>query len=271
MKTLTLSAIGLLGMAVPRPERTIVFHSPVSTITVLPGETISLKAMDRRWRWTAPGTPGLHPIAVVSSDQRDSITIQAFVLVPYSQLKGEYLNGYRIGRYPARPLRGLEIYRPPAGFVEVTRANENTFVSPHFQLKQFLCKQGGTYPKYVVLNEALLQKLEDLLARVNAAGYSVTTFHVMSGYRTPAYNRALGNVLYSRHTFGAAADVFIDENHDGRMDDLNGDGRSDSRDGKLLYSLFETAGVQGGMGEYAPTRAHGPFVHVDVRDRRARW
>jgi hypothetical protein len=271
MKALALSAIGLLGVALPRPERSIVFHSPVSTLTVLPGEKISLEAMDRRWSWTAPSMPGLYPIRVVSTDQRDSITIQAFVLVPYSQLKGEYLNGYQIGRYPTRPLRGLAIYKPPTGFIEVTRANENTFVSPHFRLKQFICKQGGTYPKYVVLNEALLQKLEYLLARVNAAGYPVTTFHVMSGYRTPAYNRSLGNVLYSRHTFGSAADLFIDENHDGRMDDLNGDGRSDAADGALLYRLFEDAGVEGGMGEYPPAHAHGSFVHVDVRDRTARW
>jgi hypothetical protein len=265
MKLAALSAMGLLGVALPHaPERSLVFRDPVGTLTVLPGETVALAAVGRRWQWTAPTTPGLYPIRVLSDDQRDSITIQAFVLIPFTTVKGEYLNGYRIGRYPAQR-------RPPAGFIEVTRDNENTFVSPHFRLKQFICKQGGSYPKYVVLNEGLLQTLEYLLARVNAAGYSATTFHVMSGYRTPAYNHALGNVLFSRHTFGAAADIFIDENHDGRMDDLNGDGRSDVQDSQLLYNLFETAGVEGGMGEYAPTRAHGPFVHVDVRDRRARW
>jgi hypothetical protein len=271
MKVFVLAVMGVLGAAAPEAGRNLVFRDAVGTLTALPGETVALQALNRRWQWTAPEAPGLYPIHVVSDDQRDSMTIQAFVLVPYRELKGEYLNGYRIGRYPARPLRGLDIYRAPAGFIEVTRANENAFVSPHFQLKQFLCKQGGPYPKYVVLNEALLQKLEYLLARVNAAGYSATTFHVMSGYRTPAYNKALGNVLYSRHTFGSAADIFIDENHDGRMDDLNGDGRSDVRDGELLYRLFEAAGVEGGMGEYAPTTAHGPFVHVDVRDRKARW
>lgn len=264
MKFVFLSAIGLLGAALPRAERSLEFRESVGTLTALPGETVTLEALGRRWHWTAPSAPGLYPIRVQSDDQRDSITIQAFVLVPYDKLKGEYLNGYRIGRYPTQR-------RQPVGFIEVTRANENTFVSPHFRLKQFLCKQGGSYPKYVVLNEALLRKLEYLLTRTNAAGYTATTFYVMSGYRTPAYNHALGNVLFSRHTFGAAADVFVDENHDGRMDDLNGDGRSDARDGELLYRLFETAGVEGGMGEYAPTRAHGPFVHVDVRDRRARW
>jgi len=263
------AAIALL--AAPLKERRVVFHAPLNTLTALPGERVTLQALDRTWTWTAPRAPGFYPIDVVSSDQRDSIRIQAFVLVPASRMKGEYLNGYRIGRYPDHALRGLAIYRPPVGFIEVTRENENTFVSPHFQLKQFICKQSGSYPKYIVLNEGLVQRLEQLLALANESGYRASTFHVMSGYRTPAYNRSLRNVVYSRHTFGAAADIFIDENGDGRMDDLNGDGRSDASDAEVLYRLFDAAQDRDGMGKYAPTEAHGPFVHVDLRDRRARW
>lgn len=270
MELISFVFAGLMAALAP-PERSVAFHGPVNTLTALPGETVALAAMDRRWTWTAPPTPGFYPLQVVSSDQRDSLTIQAFVLVPYSQLRGEYLNGYRIGRYPAHPLRGLAIYRPPSGFVEVTRDNEDAFVSQHFRLKQFLCKQSGGFPKYVVLNEDLLQRLEHLLELTNAAGYHASTFYIMSGYRTPAYNRALGNVMYSRHTFGSAADIFIDENHDGRMDDLNGDGRSDERDAEVLYRLFDGAQSGGGMGKYHETRSHGPFVHVDIRDRTARW
>jgi hypothetical protein len=264
--------LGLLSaVTAPRPDRHLVVHDPISTFTVLPGETVALEAMDRRWTWTAPATPGLYPIHVISSDQRDSVTIQAFVLVPFAHLRGEYLNGYHIGRYPARPLRGLDIYRAPAGFIEVTRDNEDVFVSQHFQLKQFVCKQAGGYPRYIVLDEQLVQRLERLLELVNASGYSVSTFHVMSGYRTPAYNRAIGNVLYSRHTWGSAADIFLDEDHDGRMDDLNRDGRSDVRDAEVLYRLFDGTQSTGGLGKYRSTEAHGPFVHVDIRDRRARW
>src|SRR5687768_6650775 len=258
MRFSSLAVIVLAGaVAAPRTaNRTFVTTGAISTLTALPGETITVEAVGRRWDWTAPNAPGLYPIQV------DSVTIQAFVLVPYSRVKGEYINGYRIGRYPARA---------PAGFIEVTRANENTFVTPHFRLKQFLCKQSGWYPKYVVLDERLLQKLEHLLDVANDAGLRASTFTVMSGYRTPAYNRALGNVPYSRHTWGAAADIFIDENADGRMDDLNADGRSDVRDAEVLYRLFDEAQERGGMGKYRPTAAHGPFVHVDIRDRRARW
>ena len=117
-----------------------------------------------------------------------------------------------------------------------------------------------------MLNERLLAALEYVLERVNAAGYRVTTFHVMSGYRTPAYNQSLGNVRYSQHQWGAAADIFIDENGDGRMDDLKGDGRSDIRDAEVLYRLIDAAaarpeaqGLIGGLGKYRATTAHGPF------------
>lgn len=267
MKFSSLAIIALTGaIAAPHSaNRTFVTSGAISTLTALPGETVTVEALGRRVEWTAPLQPGLYPIHV------DSVTIQAFVLVPYGRLRGEYINGYRIGRYPARALRGRAIYQAPAGFIEVTRANENTLVTPHFRLKQFLCKQAGGYPKYVVLDERLLQQLEHLLAVANGAGLRASTFTVMSGYRTPAYNRALGNVPYSRHTWGAAADIFIDENGDGRMDDLNGDGKSDVRDAEVLYRLFDDAQERGGMGKYRPTSAHGPFVHVDIRDRRARW
>ncbi|HEX9704104.1 MAG TPA: D-Ala-D-Ala carboxypeptidase family metallohydrolase [Gemmatimonadales bacterium] len=270
--------------------RDVMSPDRVRALTVLPGETVTLEVVDRgpgsgyvarpaagrlvpqgarRWVWTAPPAPGLYPIEVVAPDGRDSVTLQAFVVVPYDRLQGELLNGYRIGRYPRTP---------PAGFVEVTRENEDVLVSPHFRLKQFLCKQPAGARRYVVLNERLLLALEYVLERVNAAGYRATTFHVMSGYRTPAYNRSIGNVRYSQHQWGAAADIFIDENGDGRMDDLNGDGRSDMRDAEVLYRLIDGAaarpearGLVGGLGKYRSTAAHGPFVHVDVRDRKARW
>jgi hypothetical protein len=274
---------------------------PVRALTVLPGETVTFEVVvaDRgpgsgyvarpaagrivsldagRWEWTAPPAPGLYPIQLLAPDGGASVTLQAFVVVPYDRLEGDLLNGYRIGRYPEQPARGGAGHGPPAGFVEVTRENENVLVSPHFRLKQFLCKQAAGYPKYVVLDERLLLALEHVLQRVSEAGYQATTFHVMSGYRTPAYNRSLGNVRYSRHQWGAAADIFIDEDRNGVMDDLNGDGRSDIRDAEVLYRLIDDAaarpeaqGLIGGLGKYPSTAAHGPFIHVDVRDRRARW
>lgn len=269
-------------------------------VFVLPGEKITLQALDKdknqtfvlrarkgtivhkaknRWQWLAPSEKGLYPITIIHPQSPDSIILNVFVMVPYKELQGEYLNGYRIGKYPSASLKKLSIYEPPKGFIEVTREMEETYIAPHFKLKQFLCKQNGDYPKYVVLKERLLLKLELILTKLNDTGYHCNTLHIMSGYRTPFYNKAIGNVKYSYHLWGGAADIFIDEDpKDGNMDDLNKDGTIDYRDATILYEIIDRMYEQswykifiGGLGRYKKTHNHGPFVHVDVRGFRARW
>jgi hypothetical protein len=234
----------------------------------------------RQWKWTAPQRPGAYRLTVDGPGKKDTIAVRAFVMVPRNRVKNGMLNGYRIGEYPARPLNGNPLYAPPAGFVEVTRDNEDTPVSPHFQLKQFICKEDTTskYPKYVVLNERLPLKLEMVLEHVNAIGFAADTLHVMSAYRTPFYNRAIGDVKYSMHQWGSAADIYVDPQNRDRMVDLNHDGRIDTADAKFLYDEIEqllakpeNRRLQGGMGFYPATAAHPPFVHVDVRGTAARW
>jgi hypothetical protein len=234
----------------------------------------------RQWKWTAPERPGAYLLTVEGPGRKDTIAVHAFVMVPTSAVKHGLLNGYRIGEYPPAPLNGNPLYTPPPGFIEVTRDNANTHVSPHFQLKQFICKEDttSTYPKYVVLHERLPLKLEMVLEHVNAMGFAADTLHVMSAYRTPFYNHATGDVKYSMHQWGSAADIYVDPQNRDRMADLNRDGRIDTADAKLLYDEIEQLLVkpenrkfQGGMGFYPATAAHPPFVHVDVRGTAARW
>jgi len=232
------------------------------------------------WRWTAPAEPGLYDLSIDGPGHDGRVRIHAFVMTPADGVHDGALNGYRLGDYPSKPLNGNPIYLPPAGFIEVTKKNAATKVSPHFTLGQFVCKQDPVdqYPKYVVLQERLLLKLETVLELVNDLGFHADTLHVMSAYRTPYYNHAIGDVLYSEHQFGSAADVYVDPGDNGRMDDLNGDGRVNIDDSKFLYDRIDDllsrkpfAWLQGGMGYYAATAAHPPFVHVDVRGTRARW
>jgi hypothetical protein len=235
----------------------------------------------RQWKWTAPRRPGTYLISVArNSDKDDLIDIHAFVLVPAGQVRNGMLNGYRIGAYPPKPANGNPLYTPPPGFIEVTRDNQDTKVSPHFELKQFLCKEDTSkdFPKYVVLQERLPLKLEAVLERVTELGFRVDTLHVMSAYRTPFYNRAIGDVTYSMHQWGSAADVYVDPGTGDRMADLNRDGRIDVGDAKYLYDEIEQLltepqfrRLQGGLGYYPATAAHPPFVHVDVRGTAARW
>ena len=101
----------------------------------------------------------------------------------------------------------------------------------------------------------------------------------MSGYRTPDYNAALGNGRYSRHLWGGAADIYVDvAPKDDVMDDLNQDGKIDTRDADVLNALIDRlvdqsapAIAQGGLSSYKATPSHGPYVHVDARGWDARW
>jgi uncharacterized protein YcbK (DUF882 family) len=85
-------------------------------------------------------------------------------------------------------------------------------------------------------------------------------------------------VANSRHVFGDASDVYIDENNDGQMDDLNKDGVSDKKDARVLYNIIDKLRNNawyepyiGGLGLYGRTSSHPAFVHVDVRGFVARW
>ena len=229
--------------------------------------------------WTAPSKPGFAEITVYRNAPADSISLLLMITVPLDRMKGTKLEGYEVGHYPDTPLRGLASYQTPKGLVRVTREDLARKVSPHFELGQFVCKQEGTYPKFLLVRPKLLQKLERILEHVNAEGIPAPTFHVMSGYRTPHYNKVIGNVKYSRHVYGDAADVFVDfAPADGVMDDVNRDGVIDMEDSRYLATLVEAltkesffARLIGGVGVYRANQAHGPFLHVDTRGTRARW
>jgi hypothetical protein len=261
--------------------------------SVLPGQAVSLKASRpailkglgaeketarSTWVWSAPETPGVYPVELAAGD--DAITLNVIVLEPAIPGADDIIDGYKLGSYPSVPFRGLDSYRAPEGYIVVTKENAKMPVSPHFVLEQFLCKQEGGWPKLAVLRPQLLVKLERILEKVNEAGIRTDGFVVMSGYRTPWYNRAIGNTTTSsRHLYGGAADIFIDVNpRDGVMDDLNGDGVTSKKDADFLYDLLqswssapELKDLPGGLGSYKETHAHGPFVHVDERGYPARW
>ena len=260
------------------PEERVLINAPEGTgVHAAIGELT--EATVGQWYWQAPATPGLYSLEMRQQGQGEML-INVFVMHPASLVKNGYLRGYRIGDYPKTPLRGLKAYLPPTGFVEVTPENAQTRVSPHFTLGQFVCKQSASgTSKYIVMRPELFIKLESILQETNARGYRSDSFHIMSAYRTPYYNRAIGNkTLYSRHLYGGAADFYIDESpKDGVMDDLNGDGKINKKDAALLYNIVEALSRDevwpsvGGLGEYDANASHGPFVHVDSRGYRARW
>jgi hypothetical protein len=199
---------------------------------------------------------------------------------PFASKVNGRIGQYVIGFWPGERGRVLsQAYRNPSGFFEVTPANKDAFVSEHFRVRDFLTKgQVDTWPKYLVLREQLVDKLELVIDELNNSGITVKRMTVMSGFRTPAYNGpgGEGRSGVSRHMYGDAADVFVDNDGNGRMDDLNRDGRVDHRDARVILTAVERVErrypvLAGGVGVYRANSAHGPFAHVDVRGWRARW
>jgi hypothetical protein len=231
-----------------------------------------------KWTWEAPAKPGIYGLKVKSPGGDTIADFSAFVMVPSAAVVKGVLNGYDIGGYPETPLHGNPIYLAPKGFIEVTKHNEDTKVSPNFRIKEFLAKQKGDYPKYLVLDERLVFLLEEIGAQLKSRGWDAGDIFVMSGYRTPHYNKQLDDATYSLHQWGRASDIFLDKDKNGRMDDFNKDkviSKDDAADfAAFLDELSKTAELKpfiGGLGIYDSTPAHGPFVHVDTRPSRARW
>lgn len=232
------------------------------------------------WKYLATSKPGHQTITVRSLKNSSAKTLEVFTLTPFEAGRDEKLNGYPIGFYEAKALRNDPQYSPPSGLIEVTPANEKVKISPNFRLGDFLCHQASGYPKYLLVKERLVLKLEMLRDEFIAGGVPIKTMKVMSGYRTPAYNRSIGNsTVYSAHLFGGAADIYVDNDSDGSMDDLNNDRRVDAEDAEVLAGIIDKLVSQcyykpffGGISVYKPRPGvRGPFLHVDVRGRNTRW
>jgi hypothetical protein len=238
--------------------------------------------------------PGVEPVAALFGTQavtrpavwvvRDSSSRKPFhfiTLRPFEEKRDGRVGVYRVGRWPSegRDVRNAA-YRPPAGFIEVTEENRDLQISAHFRLRDFLDRsQPDVWPKPLVLDERLIDKLELLATALQDSGYAGHAIRVISGFRTPQSNARgsrSGQSPESRHQYGDAADIIIDADGDGQMDDLNGDGRVDMKDAEILMRMIDAVEGRhpeliGGAGLYRAVGKSGPFVHVDARGTRVRW
>jgi hypothetical protein len=287
-----------------KPHRLALAHvaDRVDAVPVLPGARLLLEPVVAdgarvavTWRassgdvaygaatavWTAPLAPGVcNLVGRGLVDGRPVMRhLTCLVTVPVSRVAGGRLNGYPIGTYPrgfgdaalrtaSRGSRG-DRYEVPGGFVELDAANLGLPVSAHYRLGDFQGKDafvGGR--KYMFLDTRLVEKLERLHEVLRADGYRCEKLRVMSGYRSPWLNRAIGNrTALSRHTYGDAADMVV-QDHDGS-------GRVTRRDAEILLAaatrLDRETDLTGGGAIYPPTGGHGWFVHTDTRGKVVRW
>ncbi len=230
----------------------------------------------------APRRSGIWSVAIaVGTAIKPVADFSLITLKPASENRGGKIGLYYIGKWPTARTSGGVRYQPPRGFIEVTEDRQNTLLSDHFRLKDFFPHdQANVWPKYVVVEMKLVDKLELILAELEKAGIPAKGVRVMSGFRTPQYNSGVGDTRgrasLSRHMYGDAADIFIDNDGNGSMDDLNKDGRVNTSDARVILAAanrVEAAhpSLIGGVGVYPGTSAHGPFTHIDTRGYPARW
>jgi hypothetical protein len=213
---------------------------------------------------------------------RPASTINVITLVPLSAKKSGRIGSYSIGSWPYESGGAPKpIYEPPVGLVKVTPENLDLHLSEHIQLRDFITKgQEGVWPKYIALQPRVLDKVELTIQELKRSGHPVKDIFVVSAFRTPSYNAdggdPSGRAALSRHMYGDAMDIAVDNDGNGRMDDLNGDGRITVADAHVIGEAAERVEqahpeLVGGIGIYAPTGAHSGFVHIDTRGYRARW
>ena len=274
---------GRLRVRIQQPGTPV---SPILADTLQPGAVTTFSSgsvAESTSGGAAPRRAGIWNLAVkVGNAIKPLAGFTVITLRPATEKKGGRLGLYYIGNWPAggkgRP--GVN-YDPPAGFIEVTEVTQNTPVSDHFKLRDFFPKdQRNVWPKYIVVDTKLLDKLELILADLQSRGIDPKGVRVMSGFRTPQYNSGVGDTRgrasLSRHMYGDAADIFIDNDGNGNMDDLNKDGRVNIADAAFIREAalrVERAhpSLIGGIGVYSATSAHGPFTHIDTRGYSARW
>jgi hypothetical protein len=237
---------------------------------------------------SAPKGAGVwHVLLAIGNAVRPVADFNVITLLPFSAKQRGKVGLYYVGNWPSEkrsvgPRKAPPAaYANPAGFIEVTLQNAGTPVSDHFKLGDFLTHdQPNVWPKYIVLQQKLIDKLELVLADLAAHGVDVNGVRVMSGFRTPQYNATGGNTggraSLSRHMYGDASDIYLDSDGDGQMDDLNHDGRITIDDSRVISAAVDRVEAAhpetvGGAGVYTAAPGHGPFIHIDTRGYRARW
>tara|TARA_Y100001938_G_C8024582_1_gene397277 strand:+ start:94 stop:492 length:399 start_codon:yes stop_codon:yes gene_type:complete len=118
----------------------------------------------------------------------------------------------------------------------------------NFILSEFMCKDGSDVPDSMLDNVKLLAKNLQVLR--DEIGKPI---RVISGYRSPKYNRKIGGARKSQHMTAKAADIKIK-------------GMTPAEVKRTIVRLIkEGKMMSGGIGLYRT------FTHYDVRGRNARW
>ena len=120
--------------------------------------------------------------------------------------------------------------------------NDNTQLTPHFNVSEFRCKCGGTHD--TIINSELPEKLEKLFKALNCSAIVIN-----SGYRCPTHSVNIGGSVNDYHTKGYAADIIC----------------YDQSGNKISSKKVSCAAQDVGFGGISNIDGTYTATHVDVR------
>ena len=121
-------------------------------------------------------------------------------------------------------------------------------LTENFALHEFRCKDGTDVP------DELLEIVEELAKNLQVLREKIgKPIIVISGYRSPKYNRRIGGARKSQHMKAKAADIIVPGMEPDEVREV------------ILGLIKEGKMKRGGVGRY--TR----FTHYDIRGWNARW
>ena len=121
-------------------------------------------------------------------------------------------------------------------------------LTENFSLHEFRCRDGSDVPEEFMDNVRLLAKNLQVLR-----DHIGKPIRIISGYRSPSYNKKIGGARRSQHMTAKAADIKVSGMH---PDDVR----------EAILCLIKEGKMHiGGVGRYRT------FTHYDVRGWNARW
>jgi len=121
-------------------------------------------------------------------------------------------------------------------------------LSKNFKKSEFKCRDGSHVPPHLMKNlEELVENLQIIRDHIGVP------MHIISGYRSPPYNRKIGGARKSQHMKAKAADIVVKTIKPAELREI------------IIGLIKEGKIKKGGVGIYRS------FVHYDTRGWNARW